>query len=63
VEVVIDATGSPANEILHALAAIKHGKHIVMVNVDADIPPVHSWWRRLGRLVSFISWSTEINPT
>ena len=36
VEVVIDATGSPAAGIRHALAAIEHGKHIVMVNVEAD---------------------------
>jgi predicted homoserine dehydrogenase-like protein len=36
VEVVIDATGSPAAGIRHALAAIEHGEHIVMVNVEAD---------------------------
>lgn len=37
VEVVIDATGSPAAGVIHALAAIEHGKHIVMVNVEADV--------------------------
>ena len=36
VDVVIDATGSPAAGIHHALAAATHGKHIVMVNVEAD---------------------------
>jgi predicted homoserine dehydrogenase-like protein len=36
VEIVIDATGSPAAGIRHALACIEHGKHIVMVNVEAD---------------------------
>ena len=36
VDVVIDATGSPAAGIRHALAAIANGKHIVMVNVEAD---------------------------
>ncbi len=36
VEIVIDATGSPAAGIRHALACCKHGKHIVMVNVEAD---------------------------
>ncbi|MEK6591759.1 MAG: Gfo/Idh/MocA family oxidoreductase [Pseudomonadota bacterium] len=36
VEIVIDATGSPAAGILHALACCEHGKHIVMVNVEAD---------------------------
>jgi predicted homoserine dehydrogenase-like protein len=35
-EVVIDATGSPAAGIAHALACCREGKHIVMVNVEAD---------------------------
>lgn len=37
VDVVIDATGSPAAGIAHALACCEHGKHIVMVNVEADV--------------------------
>ena len=36
VEVVIDATGSPAAGIAHVLACCRHGKHVVMVNVEAD---------------------------
>ena len=36
VDIVIDATGSPAAGIAHVLACCKHGKHIVMVNVEAD---------------------------
>jgi predicted homoserine dehydrogenase-like protein len=36
VEIVIDATGSPGAGIRHALACCAHGKHIVMVNVEAD---------------------------
>ena len=35
-EIVIDATGNPAAGIRHALACCEHGKHIVMVNVEAD---------------------------
>jgi predicted homoserine dehydrogenase-like protein len=35
-EVVIDATGHPAAGISHALACCRHGKHVVMVNVEAD---------------------------
>ncbi|MEZ5831200.1 MAG: Gfo/Idh/MocA family oxidoreductase [Dongiaceae bacterium] len=35
-DVVIDATGHPPAGIAHALAAIANGKHIVMVNVEAD---------------------------
>jgi predicted homoserine dehydrogenase-like protein len=37
VDVVIDATGSPAAGILHALLACEHGTHIIMVNVEADV--------------------------
>jgi len=33
---VIEATGHPAAGPLHARAAIAAGKHIVMVNVEAD---------------------------
>ena len=36
VEIVIDATGNPAAGIAHALACFHHGKHVVMVNVEAD---------------------------
>jgi predicted homoserine dehydrogenase-like protein len=36
VEVVIEATGNPVAGIGHALEAIETGKHIVMVNVEAD---------------------------
>src|ERR1700722_6894486 len=37
IEVVIDATGSPAAGIRHALLCCKHRRHIVMVNVEADV--------------------------
>ncbi|MCV0394287.1 MAG: Gfo/Idh/MocA family oxidoreductase [Rhizobiaceae bacterium] len=37
VDVVIDATGAPAAGVNHALASIEAGKHIVMVNVEADV--------------------------
>ncbi|HEY8244752.1 MAG TPA: Gfo/Idh/MocA family oxidoreductase [Casimicrobiaceae bacterium] len=36
VDIVIDATGSPAAGIRHVLACCTHGKHVVMVNVEAD---------------------------
>jgi predicted homoserine dehydrogenase-like protein len=36
VEVIVEATGVPGAGIRHALRAIAHGKHIVMVNVEAD---------------------------
>ena len=37
VEVVVEATGSPAAGIAHARAAIDARKHVVMVNVEADV--------------------------
>ena len=36
VEIVIDATGNPAAGIAHVLACCREGKHVVMVNVEAD---------------------------
>jgi predicted homoserine dehydrogenase-like protein len=36
IEVIVEATGVPPAGIRHALRAIDHGKHIVMVNVEAD---------------------------
>jgi predicted homoserine dehydrogenase-like protein len=36
IAIVIDATGNPAAGIRHALACCTHGKHVVMVNVEAD---------------------------
>jgi predicted homoserine dehydrogenase-like protein len=36
IEVIVEATGVPEAGIRHALMAIEQGKHIVMVNVEAD---------------------------
>lgn len=36
-DVLIEATGDPAAGIRHCLAAIVEGKHVVMVNVEADV--------------------------
>ncbi|HWB45336.1 MAG TPA: Gfo/Idh/MocA family oxidoreductase [Hyphomicrobiaceae bacterium] len=37
VEVVVEATGNPAAGLRHARAAIRNGRHVVMVNVEADV--------------------------
>ena len=37
VEVIVEATGSPSAGIAHARCAIREGRHIVMVNVEADV--------------------------
>jgi len=36
VDIVIEATGNPLAAVEHALAAIRNGKHVVMVTVEAD---------------------------
>ena len=36
IDIVIEATGSPAAAVRHALAAFRNGKHVVMVTVEAD---------------------------
>ncbi len=37
IEVVVEATGHAGVGLAHALRAIREGKHIVMVNVEADV--------------------------
>ena len=37
VECIIEATGHPLAGVRHAVAAIEGGKHVVMVNVEADV--------------------------
>ena len=37
VEVVVESTGNPAAGLRHAECAIAEGRHIVMVNVEADV--------------------------
>ena len=37
IECIIEATGHPIAGTRHAVAAIEHGKHVVMVNVEADV--------------------------
>ena len=54
-EVVIDATGNPPAGLAHARAAIGHGRHIVMVNVEADVlagPLLAEEARRAGLVYS-----------
>ena len=58
VEVVMEITGSPAAGCAHALAAAEHGKHIVMVNVEADVlagPVLAAAHRSAGTVYSMAS--------
>ncbi len=55
IEVVIEATGNPPAGIRHARMAIAAGKHIVMVNVEADVlagPLLANEARRAGVVYS-----------
>ena len=36
IDVVVESTGDPRAGLVHARSAIAHGKHVVMVNVEAD---------------------------
>ena len=36
VEIIVESTGNPVAAVEHALYAFKHGKHVVMVTVEAD---------------------------
>ncbi|HSV21684.1 MAG TPA: Gfo/Idh/MocA family oxidoreductase [Xanthobacteraceae bacterium] len=37
IDIIVEATGNPAAGIRHALMCCKHRRHIVMVNVEADV--------------------------
>lgn len=56
VDVVVEATGNPGAGIRHALLCCHHGKHIVMVNVEADAlagPLIAQRAREAGVIYSF----------
>jgi predicted homoserine dehydrogenase-like protein len=61
IEVVIEATGVPSAGIHHALAAIAHGKHIVMVNVEADAVagPLLAHKARSAGVVYSLAWGDQ----
>jgi predicted homoserine dehydrogenase-like protein len=61
VEVVIDATGVPGVGIAHALAAIANGKHIVMVNVEADVVagPLLARKAKAAGVVYSLAWGDQ----
>ncbi len=55
IECIIEATGHPLAGVRHALLAIEGGKHLVMVNVEADVmcgPELAARARRKGLVYS-----------
>ena len=62
VEVVVEATGHAPAGIAHARRAIAEGKHIVMVNVEADVLAGAALARGRSAPVSSIRWPMAISP-
>lgn len=61
IEVVIEATGDPATGIALCQQAIRHGKHIVMVNVEADAlaGPLLAEMARSAGVVYSLAWGDQ----
>ena len=61
IEVIVEATGVPAAGIHHCLRAIAHGKHIVMVNVEADAlaGPLLARKARAAGVVYSLAWGDQ----
>jgi predicted homoserine dehydrogenase-like protein len=61
IDVVIEATGDPATGIRLASAAIAHGKHIIMVNVEADAlaGPLLAQRAREAGVVYSLAWGDQ----
>jgi len=61
IEVVIEATGDPATGIKLCQAAIAHGKHVVMVNVEADAlaGPLLARRAREAGVVYSLAWGDQ----
>ena len=61
IDVIVEATGDPKNGIRFALAAIEHGKHIVMVNVEADAlaGPLLARKARAAGVVYSLAWGDQ----
>jgi predicted homoserine dehydrogenase-like protein len=74
-DVIVEATGNPEGGARHAEAAIRHGKHVAMVNKEADVT-VGPILKRLadeagvvytavdgdqhGRLIGLVAWARRL---
>ncbi|HVV63083.1 MAG TPA: Gfo/Idh/MocA family oxidoreductase [Pseudolabrys sp.] len=61
IEVIVEATGVPGAGIHHALRAIENGKHIVMVNVEADVVagPLLARRAKAAGVVYSLAWGDQ----
>lgn len=60
-DVLIEATGDPAAGIRHCLQAIEHGRHVIMVNVEADVVagPLLAAKAEAAGLVYSLAWGDQ----
>lgn len=60
-DVLVEATGSPPAGVHHALTAIEHGKHLIMVNVETDalVGPLLSQRTRAAGLVYSLAYGDQ----
>jgi len=61
IEVIVEATGDPKAGIRHALKVIEHGKHVVMVNVEADVVagPLLAAKARAAGVIYSLAWGDQ----
>src|SRR2546423_12603555 len=61
IDVMIEATGDPRTGIRLALQSIAHGKHIVMVNVEADVVagPLLARKARAAGVIYSLAWGDQ----
>ena len=61
IEVIVEATGVPGAGIAHALKAIANGKHVVMVNVEADVVagPLLARKAKAAGVVYSLAWGDQ----
>ena len=61
IDVIVEATGDPRTGIRFALSAISHGKHIVMVNVEADAVagPILARKAKQAGVVYSLAWGDQ----
>jgi predicted homoserine dehydrogenase-like protein len=61
IEVIVEATGVPRAGIEHTINAIANGKHIVMVNVEADAlaGPLLARRARAAKVVYSLAWGDQ----
>jgi predicted homoserine dehydrogenase-like protein len=61
IDVIVEATGDPKTGIRFGLASIAHGKHIVMVNVEADAlaGPLLAHKARQAGVIYSLAWGDQ----